>query len=384
MTARHAAAEPAPRALIVRTTPIHSSRHLRRPRHPRRARAERLPRRGDPWFVLAVAGLLSALPALAAFAGEREAAARASEVLVFDASGEEGGAWRVPEEGPGPRVVLLIHGLDEPGDIWDDLAPALHEAGHAVARFEYPNDQRIGSSADLLAGELEGLRGRGVGRADLVCHSMGGLVALDALTRHDGSRFPRVETLIAVGTPFGGSPWARLRIVAEAREQMLRACEGRLRDEAGRWSFRADGDGGAGRDLAADSEFIRRLAGRPLPAGLRLVCVVAELNPERGGWIEPEEAASSRLVRALAGARGAARLAEWIEEGSEFLGDGVVPVASAVHPEADEVVFVEANHRTILERLGPEVALRKLWGMPERAQPPGIPVILAALGESDP
>ena len=49
------------------------------------------------------------------------------------------------------RSLVLIHGLDEPGDIWDDLAPALTAAGHAVWEYRYPNDQGIERSADWLA-----------------------------------------------------------------------------------------------------------------------------------------------------------------------------------------------------------------------------------------
>ena len=46
--------------------------------------------------------------------------------------------------------LVLIHGLDEPGDIWDDLAPALTAAGYAVWEYRYPNDQGIDRSADWL------------------------------------------------------------------------------------------------------------------------------------------------------------------------------------------------------------------------------------------
>ena len=49
------------------------------------------------------------------------------------------------------RVVMLVHGLDEPGGIWDQLAPALVADGHTVVRFEYANDQAIAISAgDLI------------------------------------------------------------------------------------------------------------------------------------------------------------------------------------------------------------------------------------------
>ena len=48
------------------------------------------------------------------------------------------------------QVVLLLHGLDEPGDVWSDVAAELDAAGHAVVRFNYRNDQHPTLSADDL------------------------------------------------------------------------------------------------------------------------------------------------------------------------------------------------------------------------------------------
>ena len=36
--------------------------------------------------------------------------------------------------------VVLAHGLDEPGNLWADLGPALAENGFNVLEFRYPND----------------------------------------------------------------------------------------------------------------------------------------------------------------------------------------------------------------------------------------------------
>ena len=121
----------------------------------------------------------------------------------------------------GPRAVVLIHGLDEPGGIWDELASALAEEGHMVLRFDYANDQAIVRSADAFERALVDLRKRGLSEIDLVCHSMGGLVSREVLSR-DGylDRGVPVGTMIKLGTPHKGSPWARMRSVAEAREQV--------------------------------------------------------------------------------------------------------------------------------------------------------------------
>ena len=48
-------------------------------------------------------------------------------------------------------TVVLVHGLDEPGSIWEDVIPALREADWAVWEFHYPNDQPIEASAAYLA-----------------------------------------------------------------------------------------------------------------------------------------------------------------------------------------------------------------------------------------
>ena len=121
-------------------------------------------------------------------------------------------------------LVLLIHGIDEVGPIWDNLAPQLAVRGYAVARFDYPNDQGLADSAALLHDELRSLRARGVVRITLIAHSMGGLIARDVLTSPDAyacraaghAGLPDITRLITVGTPNHGSPLARLRAVLEA------------------------------------------------------------------------------------------------------------------------------------------------------------------------
>lgn len=47
-------------------------------------------------------------------------------------------------------VVLLIHGLDEPGRVWLNLAPVLDDKGYTVMFMSYPNDQKIRASAGLF------------------------------------------------------------------------------------------------------------------------------------------------------------------------------------------------------------------------------------------
>jgi pimeloyl-ACP methyl ester carboxylesterase len=84
--------------------------------------------------------------------------------------------------------VVLIHGLDDPGQVWQILAPALLKSGFKVWLMHHPNDQPIVESARLFFKELKALKQRGVDRISIVAHSMGGLVSREMLTRTLQSR----------------------------------------------------------------------------------------------------------------------------------------------------------------------------------------------------
>jgi|GEM_PF-1068470 len=264
------------------------------------------------------------------------------------------------------KIVLLIHGLDEPGSIWDSLAPRLASAGLTPARFVYPNDQSPHFSAGSLSKALHWLADAGVTNISIVCHSMGGLVAWDALaaqkistriersqgrslhasTSQDSAR-PRIDQLVFVATPFRGSPLAHLRAFAEAREQAVRLlCPSLPFEPTG---FIRDGAGEAGADLAPGSAFLQDLARRGRPAARRLTVIAASL-------LAADEDTSPRDVKAM-------------------LGDGVVPLFAAIPNWAGDIVVIHGSHRFIL--LSPPA----LFGSTEnRVAPAAIPAILRALG----
>ena len=50
---------------------------------------------------------------------------------------------------PAPNIVL-IHGLDDPGKVWMNLAPALGRENYNVWEMNYPNDQAVLLSASLF------------------------------------------------------------------------------------------------------------------------------------------------------------------------------------------------------------------------------------------
>ena len=141
-----------------------------------------------------------------------------------------------PFEQPKPSVegdvqtneVILIHGLDEPGQVWMNLAPVLVKEGFSVWIMTYPNDQPITESAQFFLEHIKSHSISGTGSITIVAHSMGGLVARELLTdpalsyaeKADKGELPAVELLIMVGTPNHGSGLAQFRIFTEFRDQL--------------------------------------------------------------------------------------------------------------------------------------------------------------------
>jgi pimeloyl-ACP methyl ester carboxylesterase len=343
--------------------------------------AERAGRAGAAFWRLAAAGLVMAALAVTAlwtwWAESHPREERRLRVLVH----EQLSQWFPDEMAPVdgwhglyPRAgapagdagpVLLIHGLDEPGSIWDDLAPALQAAGHAVWELRYPNDQGIDRSAEFLAAHWPELPPERP--VTIVGHSMGGLVARDFVSRlwRTGMPGPGVAGVILVGTPNGGSEWARLRVWLELRDHFPNSAGRRF----SLFAALRDGAGEAKIDLRPDSDFLRALDARPWPEGVpifaiagRLVAPPADLAD--GLAAAAAEAGSTALARALSG---------WWSTVGEDLGDGVVSLASADVPGGPPPLVVEASHRGMLARLLP--------GDPE---PPAIEPILAALREWEP
>jgi len=234
--------------------------------------------------------------------------------------------------------IVLVHGLDEPGGIWDDLLPTLGSAGYATWEFRYPNDQGIDRSADLLAANWQGVPGDVP--LVLIGHSMGGLVVRDFVTRwrHPVEGTPRVtgapvRSVILAGTPNQGSELARMRVWLEPRDQLATGRQSGFSPLAGL----ADGTGAAKIDLQPGSRFLDDLNARPWPTSVQIRVI--------GGL----------LVQSAPG-----------------LGDGVVAVNSLAVVGASPPTLVAASHRGMLNRL--------LESDPE---PPAIAAIMALLAAFD-
>jgi len=300
--------------------------------------------------------------------------------------------WRPLEPGSAlpEHAVLLIHGLDEPGTIWSDAAPRIRREGFELLRYRYPNDDRITPSAVHLSSLLLELRARGLRCVDLVAHSMGGLVALELLTReglYGGNAYghdelPDARRLITVGTPFHGSPLAPMRWVTEIREQAstIFAGDGPLADRALR--FLHDGTGEAANDLKPDSEFLNALHARPLPTGVRITTIAGRLET-RSTKSRRESALTDGFVPFLIGEKNAKDLLRATDGLSRTIGDGVVPVASARLEGVQDAVTHRADHRSLIKRFdGPGLVgrfVRGLIGAPD--EPPAIDTIIERLRE---
>ncbi len=117
----------------------------------------------------------------------------------------EGLTFDVDEQGPaGGPVVLLLHGFPQDSRAWDDVVPALHEAGLRTLTFDqrgYTPGNTAAATSDYripaLAGDaLAALDAAGVERAHVVGHDWGGAVAW-----HLGGSSSRVTSLTVLCTP---------------------------------------------------------------------------------------------------------------------------------------------------------------------------------------
>jgi len=252
-----------------------------------------------------------------------------------------------------PRVVVLVHGIDEPGWCWDTIAPALVERGHTVVEFRYPNDQSISESAKLLAEHLAKLRAAGAAQTPMIAHSMGALVAREALTnerlyageRAGGEIHPAVPRLIMLGPPNHGSALAEMQMAGEVREQVVRLFSG----DGHLFGAFFDGAGEAKEDLLPGSPFLKALNARPLPKDVKITIVASQVSPVTGKQINamktllgtqaPKDAMWGPDKIALA----AASLAEGV-------GDGAVPVASTKLKDVTDHMMVDGNHSSMLHK----------------------------------
>ncbi len=145
--------------------------------------------------------------------------------------------------------VLLVHGFAGTTSSWSLVARTLSARGLTVEAMSYPP---LGTSVEQLAerlvAEVERILCRtGADKVHLVGHSLGGVVIAQAVA--DRRLRGCVGTVITLGSPFGGSPWAGVLPFVE----IVRA-------------------------LRPGSPVLRRVASAPMPDGVRWLSVTAALD----------------------------------------------------------------------------------------------------------
>jgi len=269
------------------------------------------------------------------------------------------------------KSVVLIHGLDDPGQVWQNLAPELVKEDFNIWLMHYPNDQPVVESARLFIEALQGLKQRGIDRISIVAHSMGGLVSREMLTRPEieyiasakNRQVPEVVTLIMVGTPNHGSQLARLRVFTEIRDQLARLAKGQANWLGGI----LDGAGEAKIDLLPGSRFLTELNARPHPAGVDMLIIAGVTSP----WNESD---INRWVSDLR-QKVPDDKQKWVDELSKNmialthgLGDGLVTV------ESTRLEWVP--HRTVD---GTHMSMIRNITNGSRRIPPAVPIIIDQL-----
>jgi triacylglycerol lipase len=154
-----------------------------------------------------------------------------------------------PHTEPLARPVLLVHGFCGTQSSWSLVARTLKDRGLTVDAIAYTP---FGTTVERLADRLVAEVGRILSethsdKMHLVGHSLGGVVIAKAIA--DGRLDGLIDTVVTLGSPFGGSPWANLLPFGEVP-----------------------------RALRDGSPLLRRLASAPPPDGVRWLAFTAELD----------------------------------------------------------------------------------------------------------
>jgi pimeloyl-ACP methyl ester carboxylesterase len=267
------------------------------------------------------------------------------------------------------KSVVLVHGLDDPGKVWNSLAPELVESNFNVWLMQYPNDQPIAESARLLCDELQGLRKLGINRISLVAHSMGGLVSREMLTRPvidyaqsaQNRKLPEVAALIMVGTPNHGSQLVRFRLFAEVRDQFTRLVNG----EASWLAPILDGGGEAKIDLLPGSRFLNELNARPPPVGVDMLVIAGVSSPLTKEKINRWKRNLEKKITSDEKKKWLDELGQTLVSMTHGLGDGLVTVESA-RLEGVPLKIVPGTHLSMI---------RNVTSSSQRI-PPAVPIIV--------
>ena len=178
---------------------------------------------------------------------------------------------------------------------------------------------------------------------------------------------PTIVRLITIGTPNHGSTLARLRIVIEARDQLVRALSG----DGLLFGSVFDGAGEAQVDLLPDSEFLQQLNKRPLPKDVLLTVIAGKASPVTSARIDATgKLVSSHLPNGQSDH--VDDIAKMLKDVANDVGDGVVSLESSKLEGVEDYIVLDRNHITLLKNI-------TSW---QKDPAPALPVIFERL-ESD-
>jgi pimeloyl-ACP methyl ester carboxylesterase len=273
------------------------------------------------------------------------------------------------------KTVVLIHGLDDPGKVWQNLAPELAKEDYNVLLLEYPNDQPVVESSQLFFEELQELKEFGIDRISIVAHSMGGLVSREMLTSSEfeyhnsinKNLVPEVTKFIMVGTPNHGSQMARFRLFGEVRDHLARLSNGETTWQGAIF----DGAGEAKIDLLPESRFLTELNSRPHPEDIDMFIIAGISSPwqedDINGMVEDVRKEVSEDQHELVD-----EIGEYMIEMTHGLGDGLVTIESA-RLEGVPLRTVEGTHLSMIRNITSN----------SRRIPPSVPIIIEYMKKGD-
>ncbi|TWI02772.1 pimeloyl-ACP methyl ester carboxylesterase [Luteimonas cucumeris] len=198
------------------------------------------------------------------------------------------------------RRVVLLHGIWMVGATMQWFGARLREAGFVPETFGYHSI--VGGPEQAVPQLVEQLRGGG--EADIVAHSLGGLIALQALAAHPDLPVTRV---VCLGVPLCGSAAASALSDLPVAGRMLGRSAPLLQQGCAVWPQRLQ---------------VGMIAGR-LPHGLG--ALFAHFEGEHDGTVSVEETRAAALadhVLVEAGHSGLLFSAEAARHAIDFLRDG--------------------------------------------------------------
>jgi pimeloyl-ACP methyl ester carboxylesterase len=225
-------------------------------------------------------------------------------------------------------VVIVVHGYNSSPTRNQAMVGAIADAGFPCGTFAYPNDYSIAASAQLLSSQLRQFARTYPGRqVNLVCHSMGGLVARACV--EDALYDPgNVDRLIMIAPPNSGTVIAHFAMGTDLWEHWLARRDGnpwrRLHDSV------VDGLGEAADDLCPGSPFLGELNARPRNPRVAYSVILgtgARMSEAELEWVR--ESVLERLAQVPGAKPSAIRLQRMLSDIDELVegkGDGVVAV----------------------------------------------------------